>query len=379
MNAYLPHSSTPSATRARTRLDRWRVLCVATLASILAACGGSEDAKNDVVTPPVVVNQAAAKVWEMSRAMGPGINFGNMFDAPTEGYWDVTFKPEYVPTAWNAGFRTVRLPVRWSNHASAQFPYTIDPVFLSRVTSVVDQLLAQGFHVVLNMHHHRQLDGDALDEGDTIVVDDAVLEERFVAIWSQIGHHLSTRSDRLMFELYNEPHGRLTPAKWNALADTTLKQVRISNKERVVIIGPTTMNSPYALSTLTMPADPYLMATVHFYEPFSFTHQGTTQNGVLLPTGVTCCDAVQANTLFNGIHHAKFWSDATGYPVLLGEFGAHGNADMASRVNYVRLVRQTAIQANMPWAYWEFASTFGVYDPTANTFRPELLNALMGK
>jgi endoglucanase len=51
---------------------------------------------------------------------------------------------------------------------------------------------------------------------------------------------------------------------------------------------------------------------------------------------------------------------------------------MASRVNYTRLVRQTAAQANMPWVYWEFGSAFGVYDPVTNAFRPELLNALVG-
>jgi hypothetical protein len=31
----------------------------------------------------------------------------------------------------------------------------------------------------------------------------------------------------------------------------------------------------------------------------------------------------------------------------------------------------------MSWAYWEFASTFGVYDPTQHAYRPELLGALI--
>lgn len=371
---HLTNIEQPSPRRAR----RLRVALVTSLFSLLAACGGSEDAKDDPVKPPVVITQAAAKVWDLSRAMGPGINFGNMLESPSGGDWGLSIKPEHIQATWLAGFRTVRLPVRWSNHASAQFPYTIDPAFLARVTSLVDQLLASGFHVVLNMHHYRQLDGDTPEVGE-FLVDPAILEERFVAIWSQIGHHLGTRSDRLLFELYNEPHGRLTPAKWNSLADTTLKQVRISNKERVVIIGPASSGSPYALGTLTMPLDPYQMATVHFYEPFNFTHQGATWVTPVQPTGVTCCSPEQASAIFNGIHHAKYWSDATGYPVLLGEFGAYSAADMASRVNYTQLVRRTAVQANMPWAYWEFGGIFGVYDPVTNAFRRELLNALIGK
>lgn len=377
MNATTLQPLELSTVKAHRWQTQWRMGLAAGLLTLLAACGGSEDAKNDPVTPPVVVTQADAKVWDISRAMGPGINFGNMFESPNEGEWGLTAKPEYIQAAWNAGFRTVRLPVRWSNHASSQYPYTIDATFLNRVTTVVDQLLARGFHVVLNMHHHRQLDGDALDAGE-FAVDEAIMEERFVGIWSQIGHHLGSRSDKLLFELYNEPHGRMTAAKWNTLADTTLKQVRISNKERVVIIGPASYNDPYALGTLTMPLDAYLMSTVHFYQPFDFTHQGATWVTPTLPTGVTCCNAEQVTQISNGIHHAKYWSDATGYPVLLGEFGAYSAADMASRVTYARLVRQLAAQANMPWAYWEFGSSFGVYDPVANTFRTELTNALIG-
>ena len=78
------------------RAHRLRVALVTSLFSLLAACGGSEDAKNDPVTPPVVVTQAAAKVWDLSRAMGPGINFGNMLEAPNEGEWGLSVKPENI-------------------------------------------------------------------------------------------------------------------------------------------------------------------------------------------------------------------------------------------------------------------------------------------
>jgi endoglucanase len=347
------------------------------LVSLLAACGGSENPQSDKPTPNQPIALPKEKAWNMAQSMGPGVNFGNMLDAPKEGDWGVSVKTEYVQAAWDRGFRTVRLPVRWSNHAAPAYPYTVDTNFMSRVAGVVDQLLAKGFHVVLNMHHHRQLTGDVLDAGE-FSVPEAVLEERFIAIWNQIGIHFANRSDKLLFELYNEPHGRLTPAKWNSLADTTLKQVRITNKERIVLIGPGGFSSPYMLSTLAMPNDPYLMATVHFYEPYAFTHQGLAWSSAPPVTGITCCDAEQASTIYAGIQHARYWSDATGYPVFLGEFGSFSTADMASRVQYTRLVRQTAAANRMPWAYWEFASSFGVYDPFQNAFRPELANALIG-
>ena len=56
----------------------------------------------------------------------------------------------------------------------------IDPAFMARVDDVVRRLLARGVPVVLDMHHYRQLDGDALDAGET-PVPDAVVERRFLA------------------------------------------------------------------------------------------------------------------------------------------------------------------------------------------------------
>jgi endoglucanase len=63
--------------------------------------------------------------------------------------------------------------------------------------------------------------------------------------------------------------------------------------------------------------------------------------------------------------------------VLLSEFGAYEKADMASRTRWTSFVARTAESRGMAWAYWEFASTFGAYDPTADAYRPDLLNALL--
>lgn len=308
--------------------------------------------------------------------MGPGVNLGGIFEAPNEGDWGLTFQPAYLDAAWNAGFRTLRLPVRWSNHASGVFPYAIDSVFMARIASVVDQALARGFHVVLNMHLHRQLDGDTLDAGE-FAVDNSVLQPRFVSMWEQIAMQFANRSDRLLFELYNEPHGSLTAAAWNTLLDTTLRQVRISNPQRIVVLGGVNFNDAFQLGTLVLPKDPYLMATIHNYEPFAFTHQGASWVTPTLPTGISCCTADQIEAIAVKIRHAAAWSSANGVPVFLGEFGAYSAADQASRVAYTRTVRTLANASNMAWAYWELGSgNFGVYDLATNTFNTGLLDAL---
>ncbi|HLQ64291.1 MAG TPA: cellulase family glycosylhydrolase, partial [bacterium] len=147
-----------------------------------------------------------------STALGRGVNFGDMLDAPNEGDWGLILRDEFIDVTAQAGFTSVRLPVRWSNHTAPTAPFTIAPRFLSRVESVLGKLLAKGVYVVLDMHHYRQLDGDTLDSGES-AVDSAILDVRFLMIWQQIVERFRGKSN-LLFELYNEPHGRLTPLKW---------------------------------------------------------------------------------------------------------------------------------------------------------------------
>ena len=59
------------------------------------------------------------------------------------------------------------------------------------------------------------------------------------------------------------------------------------------MIGPTSWNSANDLRLLKLPNDANLIATVHDYNPFRFTHQGAEWVNPILPVGVTCCSAAQ--------------------------------------------------------------------------------------
>jgi endoglucanase len=320
---------------------------------------------------------ASPRADAAARAIGRGVNFGNMLEAPNEGDWGLTVTDDFVTKAASAGFTSVRLPVRWSNHAAAAAPYTIDPAFLARVEVVINKLLARNLTVVLNMHHYRQLDGDTPEAGE-LREPDGVVDVRFVRLWEQIATKFQGAGDQLVFELYNEPHGRLNGEPWNVLAARTLAVVRKTNPDRVVVIGPTQWNSANGLSLLKLPNDANLIGTIHDYNPFTFTHQGAEWVSPVLPVGVTCCSAAQTADMVASLDAAKSWSASTKYPVFVGEFGAYGKADSASRVTYTRAMRDAIEARGMTWTYGEFASGFGVYDPVALTFRQGLLDALLG-
>jgi endoglucanase len=363
------------------------LLASAPLVTVACAGGGSTSAPGPQAVPdigayPPMANDAApgasASATATAAAIGRGVNFGNMFEAPTEGAWGLTATDDFIDKATAAGFKSVRLPVRWSNHASAQPPFTIDPAFMARVESVVDKLLGKGVVVVLNMHHYRQLDGDPLDAGES-AVPAAVVDVRFVMLWEQVATRFQGRGPRLVFELYNEPHGRMNGEAWNVLAARALRVVRKSNPDRIVVLGPTSWNSAGDLRLLKLPNDANLIATVHNYNPFRFTHQGAEWVNPILPVGVTCCNAAQEAEMTAPLDVAKAWSTTTRYPIFVGEFGAYSKADEASRIEFDRKMRQAMEQRGMTWAYWEFASGFGVYDPTTLGFRQGLLDSLLGQ
>jgi endoglucanase len=124
-----------------------------------------------------------------------------------------------------------------------------------------------------------------------------------------------------------------------------------------------------------------LIVTFHYYSPFEFTHQaaewvrgsrkwkGTTWQGTQR----------QEEALGKDFAKAAAWGRKNRRPLFLGEFGAYSAADMDSRARWTRAVAREAEKHGMSWAYWEFGSGFGAYDPLAGTWRPPLLRSLLDK
>lgn len=313
---------------------------------------------------------------DAAHSLGRGVNLGNMLDAPREGDWGVRAEPALVEAAASE-FQTVRLPVRWSNHAAPTADATLDEAFARRVDVVVDTLLARGVRVILNVHHYSQLFGDPLHPREFEVAAE-VVDARLVSLWKQIAQRYRHRSPRLLFELLNEPHHRLDGPAWNRLAARALAAVRATNPDRVVVIGPADWNHPRALAQLQLPPDRNLIVGIHTYDPFGFTHQGVTWRTPVLPTGVKCCDGEQRQQVVSALEAAAQWNRAHGVPVHLGEFGANVAADMPSRVAYARLVRDEAERRSIGWAWWEFAADFApVYDARARAWIEPIRRALL--
>ncbi|MGO4758861.1 glycoside hydrolase family 5 protein, partial [Streptomyces sp. 2MCAF27] len=124
----------------------------------------------------------AAGPMDTVAAMQPSWNLGNTLDAiPDETSWgNPKATKALLDTIKSQGFRSVRIPVTWTDHQSSTAPYTIDETWMNRVKQVVDWALADGLYVVINVHHDSwQWIADMPTDHDNVLT-------RFKATWTQI-------------------------------------------------------------------------------------------------------------------------------------------------------------------------------------------------
>jgi endoglucanase len=324
-----------------------------------------------VLPPGPAADPPKTDVFATNKALGRGINLGNALEAPKEGDWGLKLEAGYFKLIKDAGFQTVRVPVKWSAHAAKEKPYTIEPKFFERVDWVLDQAAANGLNVVLNVHHYAEMDTDPAGH-----------LPRLVGIWEQVAARYKDRPASVVFEMLNEPHGKLVDEVWNDTIPPVLKAIRATNPTRPVVVGPPYWNGIWALPKLKLPDDPNLIVTVHFYDPFKFTHQGASwaSEEVRKLSGITWTGSeAELKEMRSRFDQAAAWGKAHNRPIFLGEFGAYEKADMESRGRWTAAVVREAEARGFSWAYWEFGAGFGAYDRAAKQWREPLLKALTPK
>ncbi len=342
----------------------WGVVFLLFCLGFIPNCQSVLKNKNDRLIPQDTVN-----IFQYNQNLGRGINLGNALEAPTEGEWGVVLQAEYFDSIKQAGFQTVRIPIRWSAHTSLDSPFTISGVFFNRVDWAISQALAHDLNTIINIHHYNEI----MESPESHT-------PRLKSMWHQIASHYQSYPLSLSFELLNEPHAALTPQAWNDLIPELIALIRQSNPHRPLIIGTANWGGIGALSELKIDSSfQNIIVTIHYYEPFQFTHQGAewvdgSENW--LGNNWTGTGA-QIQALYTDFDLVRVWSQQHQRPILIGEFGAYRRADQQSRALWTAAVRRTAEQRQFSWAYWEFCAGFGAYDREKREWRRFLLEALI--
>lgn len=334
-----------------------------------------------------------------------GVNLGNILEyaecPPSRQLPDTDFA-----AIRREGFDHVRIPVAWHHRNGPGPEFTIDPCRGREADRMVTRAMEAGLAVVLNLHHFEPF----------IRTDPVGQTPRFVALWRQIAVRYAGLPGQVIFELLNEPFDFAgTDDDLNAAYAEALQAIRETggnNATRLVLLCPAeprrTPTEPYVahwqrLASLHFPdADPHIAATVHNYDPFLFTHQGTQRDashpegwtspaetsttGVLFPgppslplppdPRVTADWARDWFAAYNAPHNSGLqnpssahpiqrftdtvlaWSLQSGRAIYVGEFGAYQAADPSSRVHYARTARTLFESAGLGWAWWNWDSNF---------------------
>jgi endoglucanase len=263
------------------------------------------------------------------------------------------FQAEHFRLLREAGFNHIRVNLHPFRVTGPGPEFKLPEAYLQTLDWVLDQALANKLVVILDFH-----------EFTTMAKDPVALKGRFLAIWTQLAEHCKDRPGDVLFEILNEPNGKLTVELWNEFLVEALGVIRKTNPARTVIIGPGQWNGIGQLDTLRLPeADRNLIVTVHYYSPMEFTHQGAPWSSHKDKSGVTwtATDA-QKQAVEKDFDKAQSWSQQHRRPIYLGEFGAYDKADMDSRVRYTNFVAREAEKRGWSWGYWQFDSDFVVYD-----------------
>lgn len=308
--------------------------------------------------------------FELNEAMQQGINLGNALEAPQEGDWGMVIQEEYIHLIADAGFDAIRIPIRWNAHTENEPPYAVDPDLFNRVDEIISWALGRDLMVMINIHHY-----------DELMQQPEQHRQRFLAIWKQIAEHYREYPTTLLFEILNEPHDQLTPELWNTFLAEAIEVIRDSNPHRTLVIGTAPWGGFYGLEHLEIPdSDRNIIVTVHYYDPFQFTHQGAGWAGNEAEEWVgTTWERIpgEMSTIDESFDNVGEWASQHNRPIHLGEFGAYQAAPYESRVLWTDYVRTAAEQRDFSWAYWEFGAGFGAYDRENSQWREELLEALI--
>lgn len=305
---------------------------------------------------------------QLSPLMVPGINLGNTLEAiPTETSWNPTLTTQATMDGYKAaGFKSVRIPVAWSQYADAEG--NISPTWMARVKQVVDYARQAGLYAVINIHW----DGGWMNH--PTYDRQAAINARIARFWTQIANAFKDYDDHLLFAGTNEVGMENTwgppPAEWaavqNSFNQTFVDAVRATggnNAQRHLVVQGYFTNIDITTVSNTVPTDTVahrLFMEVHYYDPFNFTLNGSSS---IWQWGANATDAAATETWAN-----EPWVDDQfrkmktrfvdqGVGVIIGEYGAYvksGYPGMAAYRRYwAQYVTRSIVQHGQVPMWWD--------------------------
>ncbi|MDR0375927.1 MAG: glycoside hydrolase family 5 protein [Treponema sp.] len=335
---------------------------------------------------------------EYPAPFSKGVNFSEWFQSsspqtiPFTKYTEETF--EQVKSL---GVDVVRLPLNLHSFTSGEAAdgapaYTLDPLFLRLLDQAVDWAEKNEMYLILDNHSFDPVANTAEDIGDILI-----------PVWTQMAERYKDRSEYVMYEILNEPHG-ISDSLWGEIQGKVIAAIRSKDPARTIIVGGTGYNSIDALSAIPEYSDDNLIYTFHFYDPYLFSHQGETWGSppnlrnlknVPFPADAHDMPAApadlkgtwieynlknqypregQPSVLAATLNKASEFSNARKAPVFCGEFGVYMiNSLPKDRVRWYTAVARFLDERRVARTSWDYTGGFGLFkNPSGGDFYADL-------
>lgn len=279
----------------------------------------------------------------------------------------------------NLGCDVIRLPVNLHAMTDSTSAYIIDPLLFSFLDSAVNWAESLQLYLIIDNHSF-----------DPVLPTSPQIGEILVKVWPQIAQRYKERSNYILYEVLNEPHG-LTNSVWGEIQRQAIASIRAVDAKHTIVVGPSGYNSYNDLAQMPYYSDTNLLYTFHFYDPFVFTHQGADWGtpslaslaGVPFPYNAITMPACPADLLgtwveqalsqypsqgnVNYVHSliniAENFRTSRNVNIFCGEFGVlMHNSDTAHRAYWYGEVKNYLESKNIPWTTWDYKGSFGLFE-----------------
>ncbi len=273
---------------------------------------------------------------------------------------------------------------------------------ISKLDNAVNMALQAGLVAVLDFHPSATLKQRI--EKETSV------QSAFINLWGTLAKRYKSRpQDKLVYEILNEPQywDGTGPKPWFELRNRALASIRKQDPGHLVLLSGSYGGGLRGLLEDQPVNDPAVAHTIHYYEPYLFTHLGAPWEPHLSrPEGMFTGLAYPASsstweslTLKPGVNEAvvraafdeykdqnwgydrilqdltliQNWAATNKAKVICNEFGVvriHPTpvTDPAYRSAWLRDMRNALSAKGLGWTVWDYADIFGIAVATGNTY-----------
>ena len=335
-------------------------------------------------------DQLPASAAPRSAPFSKGVNFSGWFESSSAHSIPFTkYTEQDFIDVKSLGADVIRLPVRMHSMTGAAPNYTLDPLLLKFLDIAADWAEKHKLYLIIDNHSF-----------DPVLATSVDIDKILIPVWAQVARHFRNRSEYIIYEILNEPHG-ISDSRWGEIQRLVIQEIRKHDQKHAIIAGGTDYNSVGKLLSVPRYDDQNLIYTFHFYDPHIFTHQGATWGepslanlkGVPFPYDISKMPELPANlrgTWVEGSYSGYSWAadfKALNYtlervsqfaiernvPVFCGEFGVFmPNSNPVDRILWYEFVTKSLDRRNISRTSWDYYGGFGVFNSDMGDFNHDL-------